>query len=59
MTMDGKPYGTWNFAVKGGQLVYTGPTAPGSDPLTRVEGGLDAWWYKEIACPGNRPKDFC
>jgi hypothetical protein len=47
MTIDGKPYGTWNFQVKGGCLAYAGRTIRGSDPLTFVEGGLDAWWYKK------------
>jgi hypothetical protein len=47
MTMDGKPYGTWRFAVKDGQLTYVGQTLRSSDAKTFVEGGLDAWWYKK------------
>lgn len=46
MKINGKSYGTWKFAVKGGKLNYTGRTLRGkADPLTFIEGGRDAWWY--------------
>ncbi|MBM3498665.1 MAG: copper amine oxidase N-terminal domain-containing protein [Armatimonadetes bacterium] len=46
MTIDGKPYGTWKFAIAGGRLSRAGRTDPaGADPLTYIEGG-DAWWYE-------------
>ena len=47
MVVNGKPYGTWPFAVQGGKLAYTGRTVRGkADPLTFIEGGKDAWWYE-------------
>jgi hypothetical protein len=46
MKINGTPYGSWNFAVAGGKLNYTGRTERGkADPLTFIEGGRDAWWY--------------
>lgn len=46
MKIDDAPYGTWQFAVEGGKLNYTGRSLRGeADPLTFVEGGRDAWWY--------------
>jgi hypothetical protein len=48
MVINGKPYGTWSFSVKGGKLNYTGRTVRGkADRLTFIEGGKDAWWYKK------------
>jgi len=48
MTVNGKHYGTWKFSIKGGKPQYTGRTLRGkADPLTFVEGGLDAFWYKK------------
>lgn len=50
MTGEGKPYGTWKFKVVDGKFNYTGQTVRGeADPLTFVEGGRDAWWYKKEA----------
>ncbi|MBW2264540.1 MAG: hypothetical protein JRG91_21450 [Deltaproteobacteria bacterium] len=48
MKLDGKAYGKWKFEVKGGKLQYTGLTERGkADPLTFIEGGRDAWWYRK------------
>jgi hypothetical protein len=47
MEIDGKLYGVWKFKVAGGKFNYTGRTVRGTaDPLTFVEGGKDAFWYK-------------
>lgn len=47
MKIDGALYGTWKFKVEGGKPVYTGQTVRGTaDPMTFVEGGKDAFWYK-------------
>ena len=46
MKIDGALYGKWKFKVIGGKFNYTGKTVRGADPLTFVEGGKDAWWYK-------------
>jgi len=56
MTLDGKPYGAWKFKVVGGKLNYTGRTLRGqADPLTFVEGGIDAWWYTKQSKPKPTP----
>lgn len=48
MAVDGKPYGVWKFKVENGKLDYTGRTVRNQgDPLTFIEGGKDAWWYKK------------
>lgn len=47
VALDGKPYGTWRFEVKAGQLLPRGRSVRGTaDPLTFVEGGRDAFWYE-------------
>ncbi len=47
MMVDGKMHGTWDFTVSNGKLAYTGRTERGkADPLTFIEGGRDAFWYK-------------
>ncbi len=49
LTLSGKLYGTWKFGVKGGKLTYGDRTDRGkADPLTFIEGGQDAWWYKKM-----------
>lgn len=46
--IDGAVYGVWKFNVAGGKLEYTGRTVRGkADPLTFIEGGRDAFWYKK------------
>jgi len=47
MELDGQPYGDWPFSVADHKLTYVGRTAPGSDPLTFIAGGKDAWWYEK------------
>ena len=50
MKIDGEPYGVWKFDVKDSKLQYKGRTVRGeADPLTFIEGGRDAWWYKKEA----------
>ena len=50
MKIDEKPYGVWKFDVKDNKLQYKGRTVRGeADPLTFIEGGRDAWWYKKEA----------
>ena len=44
--LDDEYYGEWEFGVKGGKLEYYGRAVRGSDPLTFIEGGRDAWWYE-------------
>jgi hypothetical protein len=39
-------YGQWHFSVEGGKLKPVGRTVRGSDPLTFIEGGKDAFWYE-------------
>lgn len=40
-------YGTWAFAIQNGKFVPAGRTVRGeADPLTFIEGGRDAFWYK-------------
>lgn len=47
MIVADEPYGLWRFEVKGGKLVPAGRTVRGeADPLTFVEGGIDAFWYQ-------------
>jgi len=47
MIVNDKPRGTWKFIVKDGKLNYTGRSLRGkADPLTFMEGGRDAWWYR-------------
>ncbi len=47
MEVDGSLYGKWKFNVEQGRLNYTGRTLTQSaDPLTFIDGGIDAWWYK-------------
>ncbi len=47
--IDEVPYGTWKFSIKGGKLQPAGRTVRGkADPLTFVEGGRDAFWYKKL-----------
>ena len=56
MTLDDKPYGAWKFKVVGGKLNYTARTLRGqADPLTFVEGGVDAWWYTKQPKPSPPP----
>lgn len=46
LALDNKPYGTWRFSVQNGKLVPHPRTNRGqADPLTFVEGGVDAFWY--------------
>ena len=45
--MNDKPYGTWTFNVKDGQIQREGRQARAStDPLDFIEGGKDAFWAK-------------
>jgi hypothetical protein len=45
---DGELFGTWKFAIEGGKPKPAGRTVRGTaDPLTFVEGGRDAFWYKK------------
>lgn len=47
MTMNGKTYGIWKIGMKGGKPVTTGRAERGAaDPLTFVEGGSNAFWFK-------------
>lgn len=47
VSIDDKPYGVWKFSVKNGKLTYTGRSDRASaNPLSFIEGGLDAWWYE-------------
>ncbi len=47
MKLDEEHYGAWEFAIKDGRFVPAGRTVRGeADPLTFVEGGRDAFWYK-------------
>jgi hypothetical protein len=40
-------YGTWPFSVKDGQLATVGRADRGStEPLTYIDGGRDAFWFK-------------
>jgi len=49
MKMNGATYGEWKFSVKGGKLVPEGRAERGkADPLTFIEGGRDAFWYKRV-----------
>jgi hypothetical protein len=46
MKIDGQPYGVWHFSVENGALKRTGRADRATaDPLTFVEGGLEAAWY--------------
>lgn len=48
MAIDGNPYGVWKFKVENGKLNYTGRTVRNqAEPMTFIEGGRDAWWYKK------------
>jgi hypothetical protein len=47
MEMDGQLYAEWPFTVADHKLNYVGRTLRGSDPLTFIEGGKDAWWYEK------------
>ncbi len=46
MKIDGEPYGEWKFEVADGKPQPAGRTERGNaEPLTFVEGGIDAFWY--------------
>ena len=46
--LDDQVYGTWKFSVVGGKFAYKGQTVRSeANPLTFVEGGRDAWWYRK------------
>lgn len=48
MKIDGNEYGKWKFAVKDGKFAPKGRTVRGeADPLTFIEGGLDAFWFEK------------
>jgi hypothetical protein len=47
LEMDGQLYGEWPFSVADHKLNYVGRTVRGSDPLTFIDGGKDAWWYEK------------
>ncbi|MCD4786419.1 MAG: hypothetical protein K8T10_21550 [Candidatus Eremiobacteraeota bacterium] len=48
MAVNGKHYGKWTFNVKGGKLQYAGRADRSkANPVTFIEGGRDAWWYKK------------
>ena len=48
ISVNGASYGTWKFKVAGGKFQPVGKTVRGTaDPLTFVEGGVDAFWYKK------------
>ncbi len=47
--IDGKPYGEWKYKVSSGKFITTGRAdRRTADPLTFIEGGLDAFWFKKI-----------
>ena len=47
--IDGKIYGIWKFSIAGNKLVLTGQAERSkADPLTFIEGGKDAFWYKKL-----------
>jgi hypothetical protein len=49
MELDGKPYGIWKFIVRRGKLNYEGRTVrEDADPVTFIEGGTDAFWYRRL-----------
>jgi hypothetical protein len=49
LELDGDRYGTWKFDVRGGKLNYEGRTLrEEADPLTFIEGGTDAFWYRRV-----------
>ena len=46
--VDDKVYGVWKFSIAGNKLVLTGQADRGkADPITFIEGGKDAFWYKK------------
>lgn len=48
MDFDGRAYGRWLFEVKAGKIVSGEKEKNiGGDPLSFVDGGLDAWWLKK------------
>ena len=48
MDFDGKDYGRWEFEVKKGKIVNeVADKTIGGDPLSFVDGGLDAWWLRK------------
>jgi hypothetical protein len=48
VTLDGKIYGIYDFTIAGGKMQAAGRTVRGTaDPLTFVEGGRDAFWYRK------------
>lgn len=47
MKIDEKIYGTWKFEVAGGKFKQVGRSDRSSaDPMTFIEGGKDAFWFK-------------
>ena len=47
MELGDKPYGTWTFSAKGGQIERQGrQVRTTTDPLEFIEGGKDAFWVK-------------
>ena len=49
MDMNGSTAAVWKASVKNGKFGYAGRTVRGvADPLTFIEGGKDAWWYKRV-----------
>lgn len=51
MKIDGKIYGVWKFNIAGGKLQPVGQAERGkANPLTFIEGGKDAFWFKK-QCP--------
>lgn len=50
MDFDGELYGRWLFEVKGRKIVRKDePDTIGGDPLSVIDGGLDAWWLKRVS----------
>lgn len=47
MEIDGVEYGKWRFSIKDSKFVLRGRSdRKTADPLTFIEGGLDAFWYE-------------
>ena len=46
LLFDDGPYAVWKFTIEGGKFKPAGRTVRGqANPLTFIEGGLDAFWY--------------
>jgi hypothetical protein len=48
LKLGGEEYGVWEFTIKDNKFTPAGRTLRGeTDPLTFIEGGRDAFWYKK------------